>query len=229
MNPSTKIQTSPSPTKAPSMLPSDALRPAAFRRQVFRAVLTGTLFFGWLGYLIFLVRTLPHAPNGGPVVLSRPQFLISDLDVIAQVDSLDGPVKIIEVVNPPEDNEILKGKEIRVSNLERCRPLPSGNESDEDPPRDFRGPGRYILPLRSRSLSLLPAVGMMATPWSALPLLAEHNRFKNTKPGLVIYEVAPTPPSPGYPHGTFHRSGPPRIYPDILATRAQLEQIQKLK
>jgi hypothetical protein len=204
-----------------------ALRPADFRRQLFWAVVTGSLFFGWVGYLVFVVWSLPHGPNGGPVVLSRPQFLISDMNVRAQVDSPEKPVTIIEVVYPAEDNAALQGKQILVTNLKDCHPLPSGNSQDEKSPLDdFRGPGQYILPLRSHSISLLPAVGLMAQPWSALPLLVAQDRLKNLTPGLVLYEVAPTPPSPGYPR-TARRTGPPRIYPDIEATRAQLKQIQK--
>ena len=95
------------------------------RLQALAAVVTGVLFFSWLSYLIFLWWTLPHAPGGGPVVLSRPQFLISNDDVIAQIDSLTGPVTIKEVVFPTKSprEAALRGQTIRVTNLRQCRPL----------------------------------------------------------------------------------------------------------
>ena len=43
-----------------------------------RLAVAAVLFVGWIGYLGFLVRTTRH-----PIVLSRPQFLVSQKDVIA--------------------------------------------------------------------------------------------------------------------------------------------------
>ena len=50
------------------------------------------LFFAWIGVLTYLALT-----TSKPVVLSRPQMLASDLDVVAQVDSLEAPVSVVEV------------------------------------------------------------------------------------------------------------------------------------
>ncbi len=122
------------------------------------AVVSGLLFFGWLGYLIFLVVTLPQAPGGGPVVLSRPQFLVSDLDVSANITDLRGPVVIDEVFYPREGGPS-PGQKIVVSNLAKCAP-------------DWRGPGRYILALRPTGLAYGAwLTGLLATP-GAGPLQA---------------------------------------------------------
>jgi hypothetical protein len=199
----------PKPAAAAAPAPQPQATPA--RPLIWPAVVTGTLFFGWLGYLLFLVLTLPSAPGGGPVVLSRPQFLVSDLDVIAEVLSLKGPVNIKEVVNPPSERHgSLKGKSIVVTNLAKCGP--SG--------RDYTGPGEYILALRPTGLIYgATLVGLLGVPgdggWLALAV-----------PPLdvataVSYEVVPTPPSPGF------RLGPPRLYRAIKENVAQLRQIKK--
>jgi hypothetical protein len=113
------------PGSAPEIKPAGpAPVPARPTRwQAVAAVVTGCLFFSWLSYLIFLWWTLPHAPGGGPVVLSRPQFLVSPLDVIAQIDSPTGPVTIKEIFYPKSEQNPLIGQEIRVTNLAECRPL----------------------------------------------------------------------------------------------------------
>ena len=52
------------------------------RRPWLLAVAAG-LFAAWIGYLFYLALTAGHPP----VVLSRPQFLVADLWVIAEVDA----------------------------------------------------------------------------------------------------------------------------------------------
>jgi hypothetical protein len=217
--PASASAASPAPT-----FPS--LSPATLRRQITLACLTGALFLGWLGYLIFLVRTLPQAPNGGPVVLSRPQFLVSSLDVVAQVDGLHDPVTILEVVNPGEENELWKGKKILVSNLERCRPQTVGK--DDEALLDYRGPGKYILALRPTGAHpLIRSIGLLANPWAGLPQLAEGLRLKDSLVYPVTFDVAPTPPSPGYPRNFNQRTGPPRMYSAIESNLFQLRAIKK--
>ena len=50
------------------------------RPAVVRLLVAALLFAGWLGYLIYLVATTPRTPAGAPLVLSRPQILVSDFD-----------------------------------------------------------------------------------------------------------------------------------------------------
>ncbi len=112
---------------SPSRGPIDMKRPS-----VVLLALAAGLFAAWIGYLAFLVVTSRHT-----VVLSRPQFLVADLWVIAQVDNLDGKVKVIEVVyarpalkaDAPKVDAL-----IEVPDLGQCR-------------NDFGQPGAYILPL----------------------------------------------------------------------------------
>jgi hypothetical protein len=99
-----------------------------------RLALAVLLFAAWLGWLSYLVLTTTWTR---PVVLSRPQFLESKLDVIAQVDRIDGnglEIPIREVLWPLDQAEKLSGKTIQVVNLAEAR-------------QDWTGPGEYILPL----------------------------------------------------------------------------------
>jgi len=94
-----------------------------------RLLLAAALFLGWIGYLGYLAATATR-----PVVLSRPQFLLSTFDVIAEVKDRDGkPDPIVEVreVRWPAGSK-LDGT-ITVTNL----PESVG----------WTGPGRYILAL----------------------------------------------------------------------------------
>jgi hypothetical protein len=104
-------------------------------------------FFAWIGYLLFLTITTRTS-----VVLSRPQFLVSTLDVVAQIDSPEGgKVKVEEVSWPKGDPDHLKGKEINVST----------NFADCD---GWTGPGKYILALAPRGPDTYQVVPIPRTP-----------------------------------------------------------------
>jgi hypothetical protein len=83
-------------------------------------------------------RLILAATATQPVVLSRPQFLVSQFDVIAQVEQgKDGPgaeVTVREVRWPAKGMEDLVGKKITILNIKQCD--------------GWQGPGSYILPLR---------------------------------------------------------------------------------
>ncbi len=171
------------------------------RPAVGRLVLTAGLFVAWLGYLGYLVLCRPHTPDGRPLTLSRPQFLVSMLDIVAQVeDDKGGEVVVDEVLYPGDNPPVKAGDKIQVGNLDKCQPLPDPMEKGKEPPPDYTGPGKYILPLQ-----IIP------------------------KDGARNFEVAPTPPSPGYPplHGAS--IGPPRIYPATPEMLAEYRQIAKPK
>jgi hypothetical protein len=177
-----------------------------------RVLLTAALFVGWLGYLGYLVVCGPHTPDGlrgafegRPLALSRPQFLVSMLDVRARVDKVTGEdVRVEEVLFPSENAPVKAGDTIHVENIDKCRPLPTLLEKDQEPPADWTGPGEYILPLQ----------------------IVERNAERH-------YEVVPTPPSPGYPPRTplLHNVnvGPPRIYPATPEMLAEYKEIAKPK
>ena len=99
-----------------------------------RLILAASLFAALIGYIAFLAATTRH-----PIVLSRPQFLISNLDVIAFVEIREGQppqVTVKEVHWPPEEAPKLVGKQIELmTDLRDCD--------------GWRGPGTYILPLTS--------------------------------------------------------------------------------
>jgi hypothetical protein len=79
-------------------------------------IVTGAAYALWIIYLAGLALSTQH-----PVVLSRPQFLVSNLDVIAKVEDRDsGRVRIETVHWPHDEQEKLAGKEIVVTNLSDC-------------------------------------------------------------------------------------------------------------
>jgi len=105
-------------------------------------VLSVGLFVAWIGWLAYLAATVTRdadAPglHPQPVVLSRPQFLVSTLDVIAEVKEKYGkpdPIVTIRGVHWPRAAEKERaGKTITVSNLPTCQ--------------GWKGAGLYILPL----------------------------------------------------------------------------------
>src|SRR5262245_41493868 len=100
-----------------------------------RLVLTATLFAAWIGWLAYLAATTTR-----PIILSRPQFLVSGLDLIAELSEKDDrpapEVTVAEVVWPREDPDGLRGKQIAVTNLPQLSAA-----------QGWQGPGRYILAL----------------------------------------------------------------------------------
>lgn len=88
-------------------------------------------FAGWIGWLAYLAATTTQ-----PIVLSRPQLLVATLDVIAEVNQVNGvpdPHVIVREVfwskKPPKEQL----DKITISNLADCD--------------DWKGPGTYIIPL----------------------------------------------------------------------------------
>lgn len=107
-----------------------------------RLLVVAGLFLLWIGYLSYLALPTTTArdvkTSDGAVrefgILARPQFLISTLDVIAQVDDPAAPtVRIAEVIWPLTALGKFEGKEVPVKNL-------AGS-------RGWSEPGLYILPL----------------------------------------------------------------------------------
>ena len=137
-------------------------------RQGWRLILAAGLFIAWIGWLTYLAATATR-----PVVLSRPQFLVSELDVIAQVSQgAHGPereVTVEEVHRPAQENEELKGKKITVLNLD------SIEERD-----GYSGPGPYILPLKKTDADTFVVVSPPMSPG-----------FEPMKPRPRIYRATP--------------------------------------
>src|SRR5262249_17800905 len=134
------------------------------------------------------------------LVLSRPQFLVSNLDVIAEINHLQPSEVTIRDVHWPSTEQArqLINQTIPVRNLADCVvDRLEGGSSRLQPLKDGRvGPGSYIL-----------------------PLVVERNGR---------YSVAPVPPSPGSPRLDTNEAKP-RIYPDTPQARQQLVGIAKPK
>ena len=112
---------------------------------VARFIAASLLFAGWIGWLIFLAVT-----SRKPVVLSRPQLLVSEIDVLAEVDALDKPVNIKEVLFARiKDEDVKPGATLTIANLRDCKRLPRGQERWDAVPLDWTGPGVYLLPLQT--------------------------------------------------------------------------------
>jgi hypothetical protein len=100
-----------------------------------RLALAAFLFLAWIGFLAYQV-----AINRDPVVLSRPQFLVANLYVVASLDGNEthpnGEIVVQEVAwAADEAAQKIQGMTIKVENLGQ-------------PTSGWQGPGIYILPLR---------------------------------------------------------------------------------
>jgi hypothetical protein len=116
---------------------SSVASPFKFSNPRFRLfLLFAGLFVVWIGWLAYLAITSTR-----PIVLSRPQFLVSKLDIIAEVHAdnskPDPKVDVREVHWPPKGMEQLVGRKITVGNLAQCD--------------GWTGPGLYILPLATET------------------------------------------------------------------------------
>jgi len=107
------------------------------KRRVWLLALAAGLFAVWIGYLAYLAIMTTHQRQDwykSPIVLSRPQFLVAQYWVIAEVKNREQPVKIVDVVYAAPKNPPAKGEEIKLSNLSQCEEY-------------WAGPGTYIIPL----------------------------------------------------------------------------------
>lgn len=170
-----------------------------------RLILAAVLFLGWLGYLGYLVICRPHAPSGllgafegRPLTLSRPQFLVSTLDVVAEVSGEKGETVLVKEVLFPPSSPLKPGTEIRVENIDQCRSLSDPLAKTADPPLDYSGPGLYLLPLQAVDAK-----------------------------DLHRYQVVPVPPSPGFATVPGAHSELLRIYPAIAEMLAEYREIEK--
>jgi hypothetical protein len=115
---------------------------------VARFVVACCLFAGWIGWLSWMAA-MPKQTT-----LSRPQLLVSEIDVVAEVPALDQPIVVEKVLH----GDIKPGATLRVDNLADCKRLRRKDEKPGDVPLDWTGPGRYLLPLRTSGKSYLVVV-----------------------------------------------------------------------
>ncbi|MFM7152481.1 MAG: hypothetical protein ACKO23_21850 [Gemmataceae bacterium] len=113
--------------------------------RAFRLIMLALLLVAWLGYLGYLVWTRPVTATGWPLVLSRPQIMTSQIDIVAYITDPEKSVEVEEVLWP-SPAAIKPGDSIPVSELAAARPL--ARFDADKVPADFSGPGRYLVPLR---------------------------------------------------------------------------------
>lgn len=138
-----------------------------------RLAAAAVLFLGWIGILLLLViRTRD------PVILSRPQLLVSNLVVVAQVHEGRGggansEITVTEVLWAAEkDDIILKAEKLDVQDL-------SGE------PMGWKGPGLlYIVPLLKRKEG--KGFVLQVTPMPVVP-----GYHPKTGPDARIYAATP--------------------------------------
>jgi hypothetical protein len=130
------------------------LRRLAVRRLLFFA----GLFALWMLYLGYLVLMRPEVPSG-PRLLSRPQALISSLDVVAEITDPKQNEVVIQEVLYPADRKNLEGTKLTVANLDRC-----GRYVGRDFVPDVTGPGTYLLLLQLREDKQAEVVPLPLSP-----------------------------------------------------------------
>jgi hypothetical protein len=105
-----------------------------------RLAVSAALFLAWIGFLVYLV-----VRTRNPVILSRPQLVVSSAVVIADVIEKDGrpsPMVTIQklVWTLSEKDAMAAGAQLTVEGLADCRRE-----------QGWSGPGEYILPLTKRA------------------------------------------------------------------------------
>lgn len=211
----------------------------------FRLTLCVALFGLWMGYLAYLVTTRPQTPQGTPLVVSGPQILASELDVVARVETVDATKDETEVTvgRVLSGSGVKEGDKIVVTGLARCRAssrfdgvakgalalTPEGlarvskadRPDDKDDPNE---PRRLHVSFADGRSASFPAVDVVVNPdWVGegdylLPLRPTRLGGE-AQPGR--YEVVPVPPSPGFERPLL------RAYPATAEALAQYAKVRK--
>jgi hypothetical protein len=137
-----------------------------------RLAVSAALFVSWLGFLGYLVYT------SSKVVLSRPQFMIAQLYVVADVradagnGALASEIAIEDVVwSARKSDALLVNTKIILPEISACGKK-QGN----------RGPGKYLLPLQRTmggdfELASVPQLAFLVTlEWTDADLKKEHHK-----------------------------------------------------
>ena len=96
---------------------------------------TSALFVIWIGCLGYLAVTHGHWKEDiTERVLSRPQFLVSQLDVVGTLGSPgDKQIQVSRIINNLTRKDLEPSVELTIRNLKECE--------------GWQGPGEYVLPL----------------------------------------------------------------------------------
>jgi hypothetical protein len=174
-----------------------------------RLAVFALLFAAWMGYLAHLVLE-----SRSPVILSRPQFLIANVVVTADVQQpADAPVQVTirKVWWPHALADHLTGQTIY---LPSAVPVYQGCTAALVVPPFVNPAASIFVALQApAALYVTACEGWQGPGQYILPL--EQVSGKS-------FRVAPIPPSPGF------YMPRPRIYPDTPEVEAQLPEIEKL-
>jgi hypothetical protein len=169
------------------------------RPTALRLLIAAVLFVSWIGYLAYQVATRPirATPEGPrPLVLSRPQFLLSPLHVLAVVPSNEDPVEVeVKEVLFQKDGTVKVGDTLKVINISKARP-PHVPQKDPTPPDDWTRPGTYLLPLQPIGRGEYEVVTIpdsTHSPGRHFDLTNPPRIYPNTPAALAQYHQLPKP------------------------------------
>jgi hypothetical protein len=155
------------------------VRPAPPPRRRLALAATILAFVLWIGFLTFLAATSSH-----PVVLSRPQFLVSNLIVLAHVSGTDHPeptVEVLQVVWPREPEAGVKASaKLTIEDLKLAR--------------GWEGAGEYLLAL-TRQAGATKVTAVPASPGFPASAAQQADRLRiyrdtpNTRQQLAEIET----------------------------------------
>jgi hypothetical protein len=146
------------------------------KRSRLRLAFAAALFVGWLSWLVYLAAT-----GTDDVVLSRPQFLVANVHVVAEVKGGQDPDPevVVRKVSWATGPKLAEGKTITVENLKECV-----NQG-------WAGPGEYILPLLTSTVG--KGVTYQVAPTPRTPGYPYGKNALPNRPGPPrIYPVTPS-------------------------------------
>jgi len=218
---------------------------------VLRFVAMAVLFAGWISYLAYQVYTLPPKEvNGLPTILSRPQFLVSELDVVGVIEAKDRelwaqdfmlletdvaehaePVGVASLVgfaaSPLGDGPFAAGAKVaeRRSTIRGITVKQVLYRNDQVKAVLFPD-SKPLLPGHILGVHFAHSGEFsFGRPLATLPAnpaaLGPVLLALTHNPDWLTWDVTPLPPSPGFPEST------PRIYPATTETLAEYRQITK--
>ncbi len=221
------------------------------RPAVSRFVFFAVLYIIWIGYLAYLVIGLPTSTNGLSPILSRPQILVSDLDVVGTIDDPPVPVTPLDsyYTQSPAGNrpQAASAATLFLAQLDgpfsipvalSCTSIDAHKVNIQEVLFPTKNP-----PVKEGQVIFVTNFGDCRTPGrkpgerpKPLPTqlsglgtcLLPLRTFTNGN----TWKVVPLPPSPGFVTSEFNPRLPnpfqaPRIYPADAETRQQYKEIDK--
>ena len=130
-------------------------------------IVAALVFVGWIIWLAVLAFSNRH-----PIILSRPQILVSDTIVTAYIARIDEPVVVKDVLKGDPD---LKGRELAIANLTGA----------VDGGLSWPGPANYLLPLQHVGADEYNVAPTAASPGYP-PQDARGQRHKQGPPRIYL-------------------------------------------